>query len=119
VQQYQRRTLPSVSVGHGMSVHLGASQLRASHVSMMPPYGTQREVTICQSENDPHAKSREGGFYSGPSEAVQHLPEGIRPDLDGPREGVVELGDGEEYAADDQRQGSDNKRVRHVALQPE
>src|SRR5215204_785802 len=59
------------------------------------------------------------GFYSGPSEAVQHLPEGLRPDLDGPGEGVVELGDGEEYAADDQRQGRDHKPVRHVALKPE
>jgi hypothetical protein len=44
VQQYQRRTLPNVSVGHGMSVHLGVSQLSDSHVSMMPPYEAQREV---------------------------------------------------------------------------
>src|SRR5215207_11422452 len=27
-----------------MSVHLGASQLSACHVSMMPPYGAQREL---------------------------------------------------------------------------
>jgi hypothetical protein len=59
------------------------------------------------------------GSYLGPSEAAQHLPEGVRLDLDNPGEGVVELGDGEEYAADDQRQGGDHKRVRHVALKPE
>ena len=59
------------------------------------------------------------GFYLGPSEAAQHLPESVRPDLDDPGEGVVELGDGEEYAADDQRQGRDHKPVRHVALEPE
>jgi hypothetical protein len=40
------------------------------------------------------------GLYLGPSEAVQHLPEGVRSDLDDPGESVVELADGEEYAAD-------------------
>src|SRR5215212_8386131 len=44
------------------------------------------------------------GFYSGPSEAAQHLPEGVRPDLDDPGESVVERADGEEYSAEKQRQ---------------
>ena len=57
--------------------------------------------------------------YLDPSEAAQHLPEGVRPDLDDPGERVVELADGEEYAADDQRQGRHHKRVRPVALKPE
>ena len=35
-----------------------------------------------------------------PSEAAQHLFEGLRPDLDDPGERVVELADGEEYGAD-------------------
>ena len=33
--------------------------------------------------------------YLDPSEAAQHLFEGLRPDLDDPRERVVELADGE------------------------
>jgi hypothetical protein len=36
----------------------------------------------------------------GPSKAAQHLFEGLRPDLHDPGEGIVELADGEEYAAD-------------------
>ena len=59
------------------------------------------------------------GVYLSLSEAAQYLPEGDRLDLDGPGEGVVELGYGEEYAADDQRQGRDHKRVRHVAIESE
>src|SRR5215208_2202031 len=39
-------------------------------------------------------KARRGCLSLGPSEAVQHLPEGLRLDLDGPGERVVELGDG-------------------------
>jgi hypothetical protein len=57
--------------------------------------------------------------YLDPSEAAQHLFEGVRPDLDDPGERVVELADGEEYAADQQRQGRHHKRVRPVALKPE
>jgi hypothetical protein len=56
------------------------------------------------------------GSFSGPCEAVQHLSEGVRPDLHDPGERVVELAYGEQYAADDQRQGRDHKRVRRVAL---
>jgi hypothetical protein len=56
------------------------------------------------------------GPYLGPPEAAQHLFEGLRPELDDPGEGIVELADGEQYAADDQRQGRDHKRVRRVAL---
>jgi hypothetical protein len=56
-------------------------------------------VTICLGENDPHAKEP-GGDFLGPSKAAQRLPEGVRPDLDDPGERVVELADGEEYAAD-------------------
>jgi hypothetical protein len=38
--------------------------------------------------------------YLDPSEAAQHLFEGLRPDLNDPGERVVELPDGEEYGAD-------------------
>jgi hypothetical protein len=71
-------------------------------------------------ENDSHAKKSQERFLSlGPSEAAQHLPEGVRPDLDEPGEWVVELADGKEYAADDQCQSRDHKRMRQVALKPE
>jgi hypothetical protein len=40
---YQRTSLLGIPVGHGMSVHLGASQLSVGHVSMIPPSGAQRE----------------------------------------------------------------------------
>src|SRR5919107_4574355 len=59
------------------------------------------------------------GPYLGPPEAAQHLFEGLRPDLDDPGEGIVELPYGEKYAADDERQGRDHDRVRHVAPKPE
>ena len=59
------------------------------------------------------------GPYLGPPEAAQHLFEGVRPDLDDSGERVVELADGEQYPADDQRQGRDHERVRRVALKAE
>src|SRR5829696_7199887 len=80
--------------------------MQCGSCSLKPAVGSAKalrhRVTICLGENDPHAKeSQEGGGYLGPSEAVQHLPEGLRSDLDDPGEGVVELAHGEEYAADD------------------
>src|SRR5919107_121427 len=56
-------------------------------------------VTICLGQKDPHAKES-GGDFLGPSKAAQRLPEGLRPDLGNPGERVVELPDGEQYAAD-------------------
>ena len=63
----------------------------------------------------PHAENTGGGFRLGIPEAAQHLFEGLRPDLDDPGEGIVELPNGEQNAADDERQGRDHERVHHVA----
>src|SRR5215204_1872305 len=116
--------LPSCSA-HRLLSWVGAFSLLDSGPSLCPSQNgvapTSRSpfplLAVIKAQT-PMPKSQEGG-YLGPSEAAQHLPEGVWPDLDHPGEGVVELGDGEEYAADDQRQGRDHKPVRHVALKPE
>jgi hypothetical protein len=90
--------------------HLGHRLLRRTVEFGVRPTGGAHHI---------HDRACERFLFLGPSEAAQHLFEGFGPDLHDPREGIVELADGEQYAADDQRQRRDHKRVRQVALKPE
>src|SRR5215212_10766419 len=87
----------------GAAVHYRSALANEVPQKSIFPIGSAKalrhRVNICLGENDSHAKEP-GGDFLGPSEAAQRLPEGVRPDLDDPGERVVELADGEQYAAD-------------------
>jgi hypothetical protein len=81
----------------------------ASEVSQKStfPIGSAKALRHTQSNHLPGQKClpcqkrKERCLFLGPSEAAQHFPEGIRPDLHDPGERVVELAYGEEYGADE------------------